>query len=123
MRSNQGNGIVGRIVGTIIKILIFVPIVIFVLGEVVLHLWNWLIPTLFHLPAISFWQALGLLVLSWTLFGGFRGAGRGHHGFGRRRWRQRWEHMTPEEREKFREWARARCSSFAAAVADAQPKP
>jgi hypothetical protein len=101
-----------RIVSTIIKVLIFLPIVFVVFGEAVLHLWNWLMPTLFHLPAIGFWQAVGLLVLSWLLFGGLRGFGgygsryRGHW---RRRMQERWEHMTPEEREKLREWMQARC--------------
>lgn len=33
-------------------------------------LWNWLMPLVFGLMTISFWQALGLLVLSKILFGG-----------------------------------------------------
>ena len=32
-------------------------------------LWNWLMPTLFGLPSITFWQALGLCVLGWLLVG------------------------------------------------------
>ena len=39
---------------------------------VVLKLWNWLIPQLFKGPAIRFKQALGLMALSFLLFGGFR---------------------------------------------------
>ena len=31
-------------------------------------LWNWLIPNLFNLPAITFWQALGLNMLAGILF-------------------------------------------------------
>ena len=46
-------------------------------GEVVLHLWNWLLPTLFGWRQITFWQALGLLALCRILFGGF--GGRGFH--------------------------------------------
>ena len=34
-------------------------------GLVVLHLWNWLMPALFGLPAVTYWQAIGLLILSW----------------------------------------------------------
>ena len=30
-------------------------------GEVVKHLWNWLLPPLFGWRQITFWQALGLL--------------------------------------------------------------
>ena len=31
-------------------------------------LWNWLCPALFHLPTITFWQALGLFALVRCLF-------------------------------------------------------
>lgn len=73
-----------------------------------MSLWNWLMPALFGLRAISFWQALGLLVLSRILLGGFRGrSGRSMHW--RRRMHERWEQMTPEEREKFRQGMRERC--------------
>ena len=52
-------------------------IVIFVAigGEVVLHLWNWLLPALFGWRQITFWQALGLLALCRILFGGLGGSG------------------------------------------------
>jgi len=36
---------------------------VFVGGELVLRLWNWLMPALFGWKPITFWQALGLLVL------------------------------------------------------------
>ena len=73
-------------------------------GTVVRLLWNWLLPPILGLPAITFWQALGLLALSRILVGGF-----GMHGCGSRsRMRGRWEHMTPEERERFRDGMRAR---------------
>jgi hypothetical protein len=76
-------------------------------GQIVKLLWNWLLPTLFGWPQITFWQALGLLALCRILFGGF-----GRHGSGpshvRRRMAERWEHMTPEERERFRQGMRAR---------------
>jgi len=76
-------------------------------GEIVKQLWNWLLPPLFGWRTITFWQALGLLALCRILFGGF-----GFHG-GRSRYRrrmaERWEQMTPEERERFREGMRGRC--------------
>ena len=70
----------------------------FVGGEIVRLLWNWLLPPLFGVREVTFWQALGLLVLCRILFGGFRGYGgwRGRHHWGR------WSAMTPEEREQFR---------------------
>ena len=74
-------------------------------GEVVKLLWNWLAPALFGLPQITFWQALGLLALCRILFGGFGLGGGGHRSRSRdrRRMAERWEQMTPEEREKFRQ--------------------
>lgn len=51
-------------------------------GWIVQLLWNWLLPTLFGWPAVTFWQALGLLALSRILFGGV--GGRGRHGWRRR---------------------------------------
>lgn len=82
---------------------------------VVMSLWNWLMPALFGWHLITFWQALGLLVLSKILFGGFRG-GPHRHWHWRRRLMERWEQMTPEEREKFVQGMRG-CGSFGAAAA------
>ena len=86
----------------IVGILLFLAIG----GLVVRELWNWLLPTLFGWPRVTFWQALGLLALCRILFGGL---GR-HGGGGRSRWRrrmaERWEKMTPEERERFRQGLR-----------------
>src|SRR5512141_1515078 len=76
-------------------------------GEIVRLLWNWLLPTLFGWPSITFWQALGLLALCRILFGGsgFHGSGRSHV---RRRMAGRCDSMTPEERERFRQRIRDR---------------
>ena len=82
-------------------------------GEVVLHLWNWLLPALFGWRQITFWQALGLLALCRILFGNFGGHGFHDPDF-RRRMAERWENMTPEEREKFRHGMRSRCGGFGA---------
>ena len=71
-----------------------------VFGFVVMNLWNWIAPAVFGLRSITFWQALGVLILSRILFGGFHGkAGDGGHW--RRRMSDRWEQTTPEEREQF----------------------
>jgi len=55
---------------------------LFILGT--MHLWNWLIPMLFHGPIVTYWQAAGLLILSKIFFSGFgHGHGHGrHHGSG-----------------------------------------
>src|SRR2546429_4161185 len=49
----------------------------FIGGELVMHLWNWLLPPLFGWRLITFWQALGLLLLCRILFGGWGGSGGG----------------------------------------------
>ena len=71
----------------------------FIGGEVVMRLWNWLLPPIFGWRQLTFWQALGLLALCRILFGGL--GGHGGHG-PKRRWGGRCKNMTPEEREKFR---------------------
>src|SRR5262245_22200931 len=80
-------------------------------GAVVQALWNWLLPTLFGWRTVTFWQAVGLLVLCRMLFGGF-GTGQGRHrSCSRRRLAEHWERMTPEERERLRQIVRERSGS------------
>jgi hypothetical protein len=76
-------------------------------GGIVLYLWNWLLPPLFGWPAITFWQALGLLALCRILFGGLGLRGGPRPRF-RRHWTGRCQPMTPEERERFRQRVRER---------------
>ena len=77
-----------------------------VLGGIVMALWNAVVPFAFSgARLVDYPHALGLLILSRILFGGFRGRGGWHEG---RRWR-RWEAMTPEEREQFKQRAQSRC--------------
>ena len=84
-------------------------------GELVMYLWNWLTPALFGWRQVTFWQAVGLLALCRILVGG-HGIRGGNRSYARQRIRQsmdeRWEKMTPEEREKFRQSWRGRCSGF-----------
>lgn len=83
-----------------------IPIALFgiaffaIVGLVILGLWNQLMPAIFGLRAITFWQALGLFLLSRTLFGGFGGRGRGMR---RARFARGWSSLTPEERQRFRD--------------------
>jgi hypothetical protein len=79
-----------------------------IFGFVVMGLWNWLAPSVFGLRPVTFWQALGVLVLSKILFGGFRGRPR-HGGRWRHRMSERWQQMSPEERDKFRQGMLTRC--------------
>ncbi len=83
-------------------------------GGVVMLLWNAILPAVAHVGALTYWQAVGLLVLCRMLFGGF--PGRRHHGPSwkhdsnnpisaddkthfRNEWRKRWHH-SPEEKPK-----------------------
>ncbi len=76
-------------------------------GEIVMQLWNWLMPAIFGLKLITFWQAIGLLILARILVGGL-GGGSNHSRRREHRMRERWENMTPEERDKLRDWMRSR---------------
>ena len=94
-----------------LKIAVFIALAVLTLGFIVMTLWNSLMPALFGWKLIGFWQAVGLLILSKILFGGFRGPrGPGMHW--RRRMMERWAQMTPEEREKFRAGIRGCCGPF-----------
>ncbi len=85
-----------------------IALFLLVFGGAVMLLWNNVLVQVVHVSVISFKQALGILILSKILFGGFRGAHWGRH-----RWREkmneRWEKMTPEEREKFQQEWKNRC--------------
>jgi len=84
----------------------FVPLILVAFaafGLITMHLWNWLMPVLFHLPEITFWQTVGLMLLSRLILGGFGCHGRGTHHHCRRDLHEKWEKMTPEEREQFKE--------------------
>ena len=96
------------------RVIGFILIAIFgvlLFGNIVMWLWNALMPVIFHLPIITFPQALGLLVLSKILFSSFRGGGPGRFRGGRIR--EKWMDMTPEEREKFKqEWGHRHFGRF-----------
>ena len=91
-----------------LKIALFAALFVTIFGFVVMLLWNWLMPALFGWHPIGFWQAIGILVLSKIVFGGFHGR-HGRHMYWRHRMTERWEQMTPEEREKFRHSMRGCC--------------
>ncbi len=88
----------------VLKFVVFAVLAVGLFTWITMMLWNWLVPVLFAGPVITFWQALGLLVLSKILFWSF-GRG-GHHQGGH--WRghylkRKWQGMTPDERERFRQ--------------------
>lgn len=46
-------------------------------GWLVMLLWNWLMPEIFHLGTITYWQGFGIIVLAKLIFGVVRGGGGG----------------------------------------------
>jgi hypothetical protein len=105
----------------VIKFIAIAAAIISVLGFVVMRLWNGLLPGLFGMHTVTFVQAVGLLILSKILFGGFRG-GPGMQMAWKRRMMERWVQMTPEEREKFRAGLQQRCGFFGAGEPEEKPK-
>lgn len=92
----------------VVRVLAAIVVAFVVFALVTMELWNWLIPAIFGLRAITFAQAIGLVLLSKILFGGLHAPWAG-----RRRWREqmqeRWAQMTPQERERFRQGMSGRC--------------
>lgn len=92
----------------------FVILGVLVFGAIVMALWNAILPAVIGVKSVTYLQALGILVLSKILFGGFRGGG----GFAkqkRERWmamQQKMASMTPEEREQFKNEWRNRCGHW-----------
>ena len=94
------------------KHLVFIPLFLLamaaLLGGLVLWLWNWLMPVIFGLPMLTFWQAVGLVVLCRLLVGNIGLGGHHHHhahghcecGEGQNKLRECWANMTPEERQE-----------------------
>lgn len=86
---NPGWG-VARVVGLTVVGIIGAVIIAFLFGYFVMLLWNWLLPPLFHVGTINYWQAFGLVILAKIFFGGVGGGH--HHGHGRRDWRRNARH-------------------------------
>lgn len=68
-----------RILAMIIGGVIVAPIFAFLFGWVVMLLWNWLMPALFSIKTISYWQAFGIVLLTRLLFGGLHHSHNPHH--------------------------------------------
>lgn len=81
----------------------------FVLGFGTMHLWNWIMPYLFKFPLIDFKMAIGMVVLSKILLGGIRikTAPMGQ----RKLWRAKWDSMSEDERQLFKENFAEKCRS------------
>ena len=108
------------------KKMIFIPIffvaMAVLVGFVVMYLWNWLMPEIFGLDTINYWQALGMLILAKIFFGGC-GSGRGkchgacgHRHGGHRHWKDKfknkWQNMSDEEKQKWEGKFGSKCKTW-----------
>jgi hypothetical protein len=85
-------------------IVLIVLLIVPLFSYAVMLLWNSLVPEIFHGPVLSFWQALGLLLLAKIFFGGGGHHGtmhRGMHHMWHRKFEDRFRAMSPAERERF----------------------
>ena len=77
-------------------------------SAIVMLLWNWLMPAIFGLTAINFWQALGLFALTRILFSSFRVFEKArmmhtrmHHDACGNPIHKKWMTMSAEQRKEF----------------------
>ena len=94
-----------------IMFFVFFIAAVVVFGAIVMGLWNAILPDVIGVKAITFLQALGILLLSKILFGSF--GHRGGWNRGRYQWKKRMQEklaaMSPEDKEKFKQEWRRRC--------------
>jgi hypothetical protein len=91
------------------------------LGYTVMFLWNHVLVTVISVSVINFWQAMGILVLSKILFGGFNSRSRCSNcksGHWKNEMKEKWQGMSEEERDKIKEEWRNRCRIWKKAEAE-----
>jgi hypothetical protein len=70
---------IARIVPMVMGGIVLAVLLAFLFGLAVKALWNWLMPDIFGLPQLGYWQGVGLVLLGHMLFGGGFRFGD-HHG-------------------------------------------
>lgn len=81
-------------------------------GWILMLLWNWLMPDLFGIAEINYWQALGLLLLSKIIFGGIwhhKKCCHHKHGYWKHKFKHKWHSMSEEEKRKWEEKFGSHC--------------
>ena len=71
-----------------------------VFGMAVKWLWNWLMPALFGLGTITYWQAFGIVILAKFLFGSFGGHHKDTSDHVRSKFHEKWQRSFGEEDDK-----------------------
>lgn len=95
-----------------VMFVILAPVAIVAIGYGFMSLWNWLIPSLFAGPVLTFWQAVGLIALSKILFGGCHGnrkckCCKTGGGKIRANWRSKWENMPDDKKEQMKAYCKS----------------
>ena len=101
---------------------VFIPIIaiafVFLVGFLVMYLWNYTLPVIFGIPPITLWQSMALFFLCKILFG-FGGGGPGRGGppwRGRKAMRRKFERMSEEDKARVRAYMQSRSRCWGDAV-------
>jgi len=89
----------------------FFTLAAFALSAIVMWLWNSILVQVSSVQSISYWQAMGIFVLSRILFGGFhfKRPDIKRPPFAQKQFRDKWMNMSPEDREKMKEMWKRKC--------------
>lgn len=79
-----------RVIGRMLAGIIAVTALSLVIGALVMVLWNWLMPGIFGLGTIGYWQGFGITLLAKLLLGGFgkHAPWSPRHRWQEKRWRE-----------------------------------
>ena len=84
-----------------VKAVLIGTLAILATSSLLMLLWNWLIPTVFKGPAITWWQALALFMVTKLLFGGWFHWTQ-ERGSWKKKFEAQWSKMTPEEQARLK---------------------
>lgn len=88
-----------KIIGYVIVGVILAVLFAFLFGYFVMLLWNWLMPLIFSLPEINYWQAAGIVILARLIFGGLGGSHSNSKHYKRSKWKK--ESLCKDEDWKY----------------------
>jgi len=92
------------IVGIVLFGIVAIGALAILFGYILMSLWNWLMPELFDLPMITYWQAVGLFFLAKILFG-FGGGNSGSGGKKSNNKDSEYCRTRKEKKRDFSKWA------------------
>lgn len=107
------------------KFRFFIPLIVLavvaLLALAVYGLWNSVLTDVLGVKAVTYWQALGILVLAKILFGFPRRGGHFGPPWRRRMMMKHWESLTPEQREQMRQEMRQRFGDWPRPCCGSEP--